>query len=143
MSVRRVIVIVVDGLGVGELPDAQDYGDRGASTLENLWRRLKPPPLPHLQHLGLFNLLPALGHATAKPVGCYGKMAEKSRGKDSTTGHWEIMGIITRKPFPTYTQGFPKGLIRKFEKGIGRKILGNKVASGTEIIQENIMQIFC
>lgn len=137
MKTGRVIVIVLDGCGVGELPDAGDYGDKGANTLGNLLVRLGEPPLPHLQKLGLFELLPSLTrYARPRPISCYGKMAERSQGKDSTTGHWEMMGIITRKPFPTYPEGFPESILRPFEKQIGRKILGNVAASGTEIIQE-------
>lgn len=127
----------MDSLGVGELPDAARYGDEGSNTLGNIARALGGISLPNFEHLGLGNIIPVQG---IKPVpGCgaaWGKMAEMSQGKDTTTGHWELMGLITRRPFPVYPQGFPEDLIKEFEQAIGHRVLGNKVASGTEIIAE-------
>ncbi len=138
MKTDRIIVIVLDGLGVGELPDAASYGDTGANTLEHVVGAIHRPSLPNLQRLGLMRMLPdAECHGDASmPEGRFGKMGEISRGKDSTTGHWEMMGVITRKPFPTYPRGFPKNLIRRLEQRIGTKTLGNIVASGTAIIKD-------
>lgn len=127
----------MDSLGVGELPDAARYGDEGSNTLGNIARALGGISLPNFEQLGLGNIIPVQG---IKPVpGCraaWGKMAEMSQGKDTTTGHWELMGLITKRPFPVYSQGFPQDLIKEFEQAIGRRVLGNKVASGTEIIAE-------
>ena len=124
-------------MGVGELPDAARYGDEGSNTLGNIARALGGLSLPNFEHLGLGNIIPVQG---IKPVpGCraaWGKMAEMSQGKDTTTGHWELMGLITRRPFPVYPRGFPQDLIKEFEQAIGRRVLGNQVASGTEIIAE-------
>ncbi len=137
VQTKRVIVIVLDGLGVGELPDAAKYADTGSNTLGNLLHRLSSLHLPNLAKLGLLELLPT-SHTVANPsvIGCYGKMRERSCGKDSTVGHWELMGVMTHEPFPTFPRGFPASLIRAFEKKIHRKVLANKVASGTEIIKE-------
>ncbi len=136
MKTKRVIVIVLDGLGVGALPDAAAYADKGANTLDHVLQKLGEPALPHLQKLGLWELLPQRpNHRGTPPLGCYGRMAERSRGKDSTTGHWEMMGVTTHRPFPTYPKGFPQSLIGRFEKKLGTKILGNCTASGTEIIK--------
>jgi phosphopentomutase len=135
---NRAILIVLDGCGVGELPDAAKYGDSGSNTLGNL--SLKIPggfKLPNLQKLGLGNIIPLAGIESAvDPTANFGKMAEKSPGKDSTDGHWEMAGLVTEKPFPTYPQGFPPEVIEPFKKAIGRNILANKPASGTEIIKE-------
>lgn len=139
MAIRtKVILIVLDGVGVGELPDAHEFGDQGTNTLGNMDRRSISMKLPNLQQLGLGNLLCLQNvGALASPVGCYGKACELSRGKDSTSGHWEIGGIITEKPFPTYPHGFPEDLIEKFKIVTGCEgVLGNKPASGTSIIQE-------
>ena len=133
---KRVIWIVLDSVGIGELPDAADYGDVGRDTLGHIARsrRLK---LPNLVRLGLANIKP-LAHLDppAKPVGCFGKAATHSPGKDTTTGHWEMAGIFLAQAFPVYPHGFPVELIAEFEKQIGRRTIGNKPASGTEIIKE-------
>lgn len=131
----RVIVIVLDACGVGELPDADRYGDKGASTIPNVARSQGGLNMPNCQKLGLGNIVDILGVPPAeKPLACYGKMAERSAGKDSTSGHWEIAGIITDKPFPVYSSGFPPELVAEFEKRAGVKTIGNIPASGTEII---------
>jgi phosphopentomutase len=134
--IRRCVVVVLDSVGVGALPDAADYGDEGADTLAHIAERIGGLSLPNLEALGLGCLHRIEGVACAKPRGCYGKMAEASAGKDSIVGHWELAGLITERPFPTYPHGFPEDLIREFGARIGRGVLGNKVASGTEIIKE-------
>jgi phosphopentomutase len=133
---KRVIWIVLDSLGIGELPDAADYGDVGRDTLGHI-ARSRPLKLPNLVRLGLANIKP-LAHfdPPAKPVGCFGKAATHSPGKDTTTGHWEMAGIFLAQAFPVYPHGFPAELIAEFEKQIGRRTIGNKPASGTEIIKE-------
>ena len=137
MSKRRAILLVLDGVGIGELPDAADYGDEGSNTLVNMAKAVGGLNLPNLQRMGLGNIERIEGVPPAeKPIACYGKMREVSAGKDTTTGHWEIAGIIREKPFPTYPNGFPPEIIEAFEKAIGRKVLGNKPASGTAIIEE-------
>jgi phosphopentomutase len=132
----RVILIVLDGVGIGELPDAAQYGDEGSDTLGNI-NRLRPCKLPNLVALGLGNIasIPNLAAAEA-PCGFFGKAAIASRGKDSTTGHWEIAGVVLQTAFPTYPHGFPRPLMEAFEKAIGRGTLGNCPASGTEIIEK-------
>ena len=106
MSHKKVIVVVLDGVGVGELPDAGAYGDKGTNTLGNISRVVGDLALPNLQSLGLGNVADVRGVSkNANAQGCYGKMAEQSKGKDSTTGHWEIAGLITEKPFPVYPRG--------------------------------------
>jgi phosphopentomutase len=137
MAQNRVILIILDSCGIGELPDANLYGDKGSNTLVNTAFAVGGLKLPHLQSLGLGNIAPILGVGeNINPNANFGKMAEISPGKDSTTGHWEMMGLILPTPFPVYPQGFPAEIIEKFEKAIGRKTLGNKPASGTEIIKE-------
>lgn len=137
MDIKRVIVIILDGVGIGELPDADKYGDNGSNTLGNLARVLGGLHLPNLQKLGLGNIAEIAGVNPAdQPLGNYGKMAEVSPGKDSTTGHWEIGGVHLDFAFPTYPDGFPEEIIREFTRQTGREILGNKPASGTEIIKE-------
>lgn len=133
----RIIVIVLDSAGVGALPDAEKYNDAGVNTLGNIAKSVKDFNLPNLAKLGLYNLLPSsvIRHPSSEIIGCYGKMAEASNGKDTTIGHWEITGVITEKPLPTYPNGFPKDLIEKYEKAIGTKTLGNYASSGTEIIK--------
>ncbi|MGB9857274.1 MAG: phosphopentomutase [Dictyoglomaceae bacterium] len=133
---KRVILIVLDGVGIGELPDAYKFNDKGSNTLANIAKAIGGLNLPNLEKLGLSNIYPILGvKPQDRPLAYFGKMAEKSPGKDTTTGHWEIAGLILDKPFPTYPHGFPKEIIERFEREIGRKVLGNYPASGTEIIQ--------
>jgi phosphopentomutase len=129
----RVILIVIDSLGTGELPDAAAYGDEGSDTLGNL-ARLIPLSLPHMRALGLGRV--AALNAAPEPAlaGAFGRMAEASPGKDSVTGHWEMAGIVLARPFPTFPAGFPQPVIDELERRIGRRTLGNLVASGTEII---------
>jgi phosphopentomutase len=132
---HRVTIIVCDSLGIGEMPDAAEYGDAGSDTLGHILasREVK---IPNLQQLGLCNIRELPVSAASSPIGCYGRAALASRGKDTTTGHWEMAGIITETPFPTYPDGFPPRIMDAFEAAIGRKSLGNKAASGTEIIAE-------
>jgi len=130
---RRVILIVLDSVGIGELPDAGAYGDEGSNTLGNIARQV-PLRVPNLRSLGLGRLAPIGGDADTAPSGAYGRMAEASAGKDSVTGHWEMMGLVLERPFPTFPAGFPAELIADFERRIGRATLGNVVASGTEIV---------
>jgi phosphopentomutase len=136
MNFARVIWIVLDSVGVGEMPDAEAYGDKGSDTLGNIARE-RPLHLPNLRSLGLANLKPLEGlPPDPAPIGAYGRAALASPGKDTTTGHWEMAGIHLPKPFPLYPHGFPREILEPFENRIGRGILGNKAASGTEIIQE-------
>jgi phosphopentomutase len=131
----RVILIVLDSVGCGELPDAGAYGDEGSDTLGNIARHV-PLAVPNLRALGL-DRVAAIGPPAgdAAPRGAYGRMAEASPGKDSVTGHWEMMGIVLDRPFPTFPTGFPSDVIDEFERRIGRGTIGNIVASGTEIIE--------
>jgi len=133
---ERIIWIVLDSVGIGALPDAADYDDVGRDTLGHI-AKSRPLALPNLVRLGLANIAP-LAHLAppAVPEGCYGKGATQSPGKDTTTGHWEMAGIWLPQAFPVYKQGFPRELIEEFERAIGRKTIGNKPASGTEIIKE-------
>jgi phosphopentomutase len=134
---KRVIIIVLDSAGIGELPDAAEYGDEGSNTLGNIAAAVPGFSLPNLEKLGLGNIDGIVGFKAAEePLGCFGKMAERSVGKDTTTGHWELAGITLRKPFPVYPEGFPGDLVERFEKAIGTKTLGNYPASGTVIIKE-------
>jgi len=137
VTAPRVITIVLDGVGCGELPDAAEYGDQGSNTLANLAKAVGGLNLPNLARLGLGNITPIQGvPPQKKPQACFGRMAEQSAGKDSTTGHWEIAGLVTCEPFPLFPHGFPPELVRSLEQAIGRKTLGNVAASGTEIIKE-------
>lgn len=137
MPISRAIIIVCDSLGVGELPDAADYGDTGSNTLQHLSDAVDGINVPNLEKLGVGKLTRVRGvKAYAPAIGAYGKMRERSAGKDTTTGHWEMMGLVSEKPFPTYPDGFPREILDPFEKAIGKKSLGNKAASGTEIIKE-------
>jgi phosphopentomutase len=135
-SFDRVIWIVLDSVGIGELPDAADYGDVGRTTLGHI-AESRSLALPNLVRLGLANIAP-LAHllAAAAPIGAFGKGATHSPGKDTTTGHWEMAGVWLDQAFPTYPHGFPRELIAEFERQIGRGTLGNKPASGTEIVKE-------
>lgn len=133
---ERVIWIVLDSVGIGELPDAAAYGDVGRTTLGHI-AESRPLALPNLVRLGLANIAPLAHLKPAEtPIGAYGKGATHSPGKDTTTGHWEMAGVWLDQAFPVYPHGFPKELIAEFEKQIGRGTLGNKPASGTEIIKE-------
>jgi len=131
----RIVIIVLDSAGVGELPDAGRYGDEGSSTLPHTARAVGGLRVPELEALGLGRIVSIEGvRPLPAPRGAYGKLAERSAGKDSTTGHWELMGVIVNRPFPTYPRGFPPDLIAAFERAIRTSTLGNEVASGTEII---------
>ena len=133
---RRVIWIVLDSVGIGAMPDAADYGDQASDTLGNI-ARLRGLKLPNLARLGLGNIKPVTGiPPAARPEGSYGRCALASPGKDTTTGHWEMVGIHLTHPFPLYPQGFPAEILTEFERRIGRHSIGNKAASGTEIIEE-------
>ena len=137
MPVNRVAIIVLDSLGIGSLPDARIYGDEKSNTLANIAAVVKGIDLPNLQSLGLGNAaggIVAGMPAVDTPKGAFGRMAEMSAGKDTTTGHWEIAGIILENPFPTYPSGFPREVIAAFEAAVGVGVLGNEAASGTEII---------
>ncbi|MEJ6950980.1 phosphopentomutase [Natronospora cellulosivora (SeqCode)] len=137
MKVKRVILIVLDSVGIGELPDAAKYGDEGANTLANISKELSGLSLANLEKMGLGKIHPIKGiKSDLKAIGSYGKMGAISSGKDTTTGHWELAGIVLKEPFPTYPNGFPDELINKFKESIGRDILGNEAASGTKIIEE-------
>lgn len=133
---KRVFLIVLDSVGVGELPDAAEYGDAGSNTL----RAVSQSPkfhLPHLAALGLFNIDHiGCGSPAAAPAGAFGRLAEASKGKDTTTGHWEIAGLISEQPMPTYPDGFPSGLMAELSRRTGRAVLCNKPYSGTAVIQD-------
>src|ERR1700738_4538929 len=133
---ERIFWIVLDSVGIGELPDAADYDDVGRNTLGHI-AESRPLEIPSLVRLGLANIAP-LKHQTpaAAPLGAYGKGATISPGKDTTTGHWEMAGVWLDQAFPVYKNGFPRDLIEEFERQIGRRTIGNKPASGTEIIKE-------
>jgi phosphopentomutase len=134
---KRVIIIVLDSAGIGELPDAAKYGDEGSNTLGNIAATVEGFSLHNLEKLGLGCIDGVKNYKCVDdPIGCYGRMIERSPGKDTTTGHWEIAGIILDRPFPVYPDGFPKEIIEQFEDRIGTKTLGNYPASGTEIINE-------
>lgn len=135
---KRIFTIVLDSLGIGEMKDSSDYGDICVNTLGNIAQRTKDFQIPNLQKLGLANLCDLQDVEPAKqPLGKYAKLNERSLGKDTMTGHWEMMGIYTDKPFQTFTEhGFPQELIEELSKRTGRTIIGNKSASGTEILEE-------
>jgi phosphopentomutase len=136
MAADRVIWIVLDSVGIGELPDAAAYGDEGSDTLGNISRAVALK-LPTLRSLGLSRVARVQGMADVdQPRGAYGRLAERSAGKDSVTGHWELTGVVLAKAFPTFPHGFPAPLMSEFERRIGRGTLGNKAASGTAIIDE-------
>ncbi len=133
---RRAIVIVCDGLGVGEAPDAAAFGDAGTRTLQHIVRDGKPV-IPHLTRVGLLHTMYAEAPAgLPAPSGAFGRLAEASAGKDSTTGHWELMGLTVPVAFPLYPHGFPPEVVEPFEKAVGMKVLHNLPASGTEVIQQ-------
>jgi phosphopentomutase len=134
MRPTRAIVIVMDSVGIGELPDAHLYGDGGSNTVGNIHRQV-PLRVPTLRALGLSRLVD-IGAPSPAPLGACLRMAERSAGKDSVTGHWEMMGVVLAQPFPTFPQGFSGATIAEFERRIGRRSIGNVVASGTAIIDQ-------
>ncbi len=136
-TVQRTVLITLDGVGVGALSDAAAYGDAAADTLRHVAEYCGGLDLPNLARLGLGNIAPLAGVAPASiPVAAYGRMLEASAGKDSTTGHWEIAGLIQRRPFPSYPQGFPTEIINSISQALGVELIGNVAASGTEILRE-------
>jgi phosphopentomutase len=136
MGFGRVIWIVLDSVGIGEMPDAEAYGDKGSDTLGNIARQRRLH-LPNLRRLGLANIRPLTGlDPVVEPAGAFGRCALASPGKDTITGHWEMAGIHLAEPFPLFPHGFPREVMEPFESRIGRRTLGNKAASGTEIIKE-------
>ncbi len=134
--IKRAVLIVLDSVGIGELPDAKEYGDEGSNTIKNIYKNKQSFSLPNLEKLGLLNIegLEDLKKSDLF-IGSVGRCNEKSKGKDTTTGHWEISGISLQNPFPTYPNGFPESFIKDFENKVGRKTIGNYPASGTEIIK--------
>lgn len=131
---KRIFVIVLDSLGIGQLPDATKYQDEGSNTLKSLYNS-KKLNVPNLSKLGLFNICGnGYGAVSNTPSSVFARMAEKSNGKDTTVGHWEIMGLVSQKPFPTYPNGFPQDIIKEFEEQTGKKVLCNKPYSGTQVI---------
>lgn len=134
---KRAILIILDSVGIGALPDAAEFGDKGANTLGNIYRARGGINLPNLYALGLANIDGALmGKGVAAPAGAFGKAAEITKAKDTTCGHWEISGLLMDKPFQVFPNGFPEKLMHEFEEKIGRKTLCNFPASGTAIINE-------
>lgn len=133
---KRVILMVIDSVGIGELPDAKDFGDEGSDTVGCLYRTIEGFSLPNMEKLGLRNIDGVSFYKPTEAIGTYGKMAEISPGKDTTTGHWEIAGLKLPSPFNVYPDGFPDEIIDKFREATGYDILCNKPASGTEIIKE-------
>ena len=133
---KRVFLIVLDSVGIGEMPDAAEYHDEGSNTL--LAASRSPYfSMPNMRSLGYFNIDGVhIGGKEANPKGAFARLTEVSKGKDTTIGHWEIAGLYTQQPFKTYPDGFPQAFIEKFEAAIGRKVLGNYAASGTVIIDE-------
>jgi phosphopentomutase len=135
--INRVIWIILDSVGMGEMPDADRFGDVGSNTIGNVSKKVGGLNIPNLIKLGLGNIEGMEGLPKSEnPLGCFGRFGEISNGKDTVTGHWEMAGIISEKPFPTYPEGFPIEVINSFEKAIGTKTLGNKPASGTVILDE-------
>ncbi|MBQ9482934.1 MAG: phosphopentomutase [Ruminiclostridium sp.] len=136
MKAKRVFVIVLDSVGIGEAPDAADYGDEGSNTVKACYDTGKLE-VPNMRELGLFNIDGNdYGGACEAPTGAFARLRELSKGKDTTTGHWEMMGIVSEKPFPTYPDGFPPEVIDEFERRTGRKVLCNKPYSGTKVIAD-------
>lgn len=137
MNNKKAVLIVVDSCGVGALPDAKDFGDEGVNTISNLSKATGGVNLPNMEKMGLGNITDIEGVSkTNNAIGYYGKSMEKSKAKDTTTGHWEIAGLISKKPFNTYPNGFPQKTIEAIEKMSGRKIVCNKPYSGTEVIDD-------
>jgi phosphopentomutase len=136
-QIERVIVVVLDGVGAGELPDADRYGDIGSNTLAHTAEAVGGLSLPNMARLGLGNIIPIQGVPPAEvPLGGYGRMLEASPGKDTITGHWEMAGVVLEQPFPTYPHGFPAEIIAAFEQAIDTQTIGNYAASGTVIIEQ-------
>lgn len=136
MKKQRVFLIVLDSFGIGEMKDAHLYGDEGSNTLYSCFRQ-KGFSVPNMKKLGLFNIDGVFfGEKEKSPVGAYARLCEKSKGKDTTTGHWEIAGLISEKPFPTYPEGFPEQVLKEFKKKTGRGVLCNKPYSGTKVIED-------
>ncbi len=132
----RVFLVVLDGVGIGELPDAADYGDAGSHTLRHVAEAHGGLRLPRLESLGLGRLLDLPGvRPIAAPRGAYGRLAERSKGKDSTTGHWELAGVVSERAFPVYPHGFPEDLLARLAGRVGREWMGNVVGSGTDVVQ--------
>ncbi len=137
MKYSRIHVLVLDSVGIGEAPDAARFGDEGSDTLGHIVEATGGLDVPHLTSLGLGNIRDISGLASSNtPRAFYGKMEERSIGKDTMTGHWELMGLLIDRPFKTYPEGFPQTLIEELERQTGRKVIGNKPASGTAIIDE-------
>ena len=136
MSFKRIFLIVLDSVGIGEAPDASNYGDEGSNTIRSITQSEKFH-IDIMKRMGLFNIDEiGFGEKIENPIGAYGKLQEQSKGKDTTTGHWEIAGKISEVPFPTYPNGFPPEIIEEFEKQTGKKTLCNKPYSGTEVIKD-------
>ncbi|GAB4344641.1 MAG: phosphopentomutase [Candidatus Abyssubacteria bacterium] len=134
---RRAVLIILDGVGCGALPDADRYGDSDSNSLAHTAASFDQFCLPNMQRMGLGNVTPIKGVPPIRnPSACFGKMNEQSPGKDSTTGHWEMMGVTLSEPFPVFPHGFDPELIERFEHAVGRKVIGNRPASGTQIIEE-------
>ena len=134
-KMKRVILIVLDGCGAGFQHDANLYGDEGANTLKHVVEQTHPE-IPNLTEMGLLKTIGMHPSDEDEPIGCYGTMVEKAAGKDTTTGHWEIAGLISKKPMPTFPNGFPQEMLDEFSKAVGRKVLCNKPYSGTQVIQD-------
>ena len=134
-KMKRVVLVVLDGVGIGAQHDAEKYGDVGANTFGHVYE-MEKPEIPNLEELGLLAAAGIASDVDEEPIGCYGSMIEKAAGKDTTTGHWELAGLTLKKPFPTYPDGFPAELIKAFEDEVGLGAIGNKPASGTAIIEE-------
>lgn len=135
--INRVIWLVMDSVGMGYMPDAEKYGDVGANTIGNICEKLGGLKLPVMESLGYGNIESIKGpNKISNPIGCFGRFAEASNGKDTTTGHWEMVGVVSEKAFPTYPNGFPKDVIDKFREITGYEMLGNKTSSGTVILDE-------
>jgi phosphopentomutase len=136
-TLKRAILVVLDGVGAGPNPDSAAYGDEGASSLEHCAQAVGGLELPHLGSIGLGNIAPILGTPPRLDcLGAYGRLNSIAAGKDSVAGHWEMTGVVLQRPLPTYPAGFPPEIVTAFEQAIGRKVIGNKAASGTEIIKE-------
>jgi phosphopentomutase len=134
---KRAVVIIIDSAGIGELPDAADFGDQGAATLPHIAEAVDGLNLPNMERLGLGRIAPIKGVEPLDDIaGGFGKMAEKSPGKDTTTGHWEMMGLVLDQPFGLYHDGFPPEIVEPFVKATGREVMANRAASGTQVIEE-------